>query len=86
MAYLDVRDLLAKRGIETTTDPGKGVQSLRTTRATRKGIKAARLIKRGHVHDPQRKVMGEIRLLNKVIGIAAKKWLTKQEILVLTES
>ena len=38
--------------LKRITDPGRGFQSLRTAKATLKGIKAIRMIKPGHVYDP----------------------------------
>ena len=52
-------------------DPGKGFQSLRTAKATLKGIEAIRMIKRGHIIDPPTNPIGEVRLLNELFDIAA---------------
>jgi len=57
--------------LKRLTDPGKGFQSLRTAKATLKGIEAVRMIKRGHVYDPPNGVLGEVRLLNEMFGLAA---------------
>ena len=57
--------------LKRLTNPGKGFQSLRTAKATLKGIEAVRMIKRGHVYDPPASVMGEVRLLNEMFGLAA---------------
>ncbi|WP_366523337.1 DDE-type integrase/transposase/recombinase [uncultured Roseobacter sp.] len=38
--------------LKRITDPGRGFQSLRTDKATLKGIDAVGMIKRGHVCDP----------------------------------
>ena len=57
--------------LKRLTNPGKGFQSLRTAKATLKGIEAVRMIKRGHVYDPPSGVMREVRLLNEMFGIAA---------------
>ena len=42
-------------------DPGKGIRSLRTVKATLNGIEAVGMIKRCNVYDPSRGVMGEVR-------------------------
>lgn len=58
--------------LKRLTDPGQRFHSLRTAKATLKGIEAIRMIKRGHVYDPPSGVTGEIYLLNGMFGIAAK--------------
>ncbi|MEM9321175.1 MAG: DDE-type integrase/transposase/recombinase [Pseudomonadota bacterium] len=53
------------------TDPGRSVQSLRTAKATLRGIEAFRMIKRGHISDPPPNVTREIRLINELFDRAA---------------
>jgi IS6 family transposase len=53
------------------TTPGKGFQSLRTAKATRKGIEAIRTIKRGHVTGRQIGITGEVSFVNGLFGLAA---------------
>ena len=57
--------------LKRITDPGKGFQSLRTAKATLKGIEAIRMIKRGHVFDPPANTTGEVRLLNELFELVA---------------
>ena len=57
--------------LKRITAPGKGFQSLRTAKATLKGIEAIRMIKRGHVIDPPANTTGEVRLLNELFELAA---------------
>lgn len=56
--------------LKRITDPGRGFQSLRTAKATLKGIEAIRMIKRGHVCDPPTNVTGEVRLLAELFDLA----------------
>ena len=56
--------------LKRITDPGRGFQSLRTAKATLKGIAAIGMIKRGHVCDPPTTVMGEVRLLARLFDLA----------------
>ncbi len=57
--------------LKRLTDPSKGFQSLRTAKATLKGVEAVCMIKRGHVYDPPVGVTGDIRLLHEMFGVAA---------------
>lgn len=57
--------------LKSITDPGRGFQSLRTAKATLKGIEAIRMIKPGHICDPPTNVMGEVRLLAELFDLAA---------------
>lgn len=53
------------------TDPGKGLQSLRTANATLQGVEAMRTIKRGQVHGKPAGVLGEILFVNSLFRLAA---------------
>lgn len=57
--------------LKRITDPGRGFQPLKTAKAMLRGIKAVRMIKRGHVCDPPTDVIGEIRLLAELFDLAA---------------
>lgn len=57
--------------LKRLTDPGKGFQSLRTAKATLKGIEAIRMIKRGHVHGRPEGITGEVSFVNRLFGLAA---------------
>lgn len=57
--------------LKRLTDPGKGFQSLRTTKATLKGIEAFRTIKRGHVFGRQDWITGEVSFVIRLFGLAA---------------
>ncbi len=52
-------------------DPGRGFQSLRTAKATLKGVEVHRMIKRGHYHGSREGIIGEIGFTNSLFGIAA---------------
>ena len=51
--------------------PTCGVQRMRTASATLKGFEVLRMIRRGHCGLAQRGVTGEIRLVNKLFGLAS---------------
>jgi len=57
--------------LKRLTDPGKGFQSLRTAKATLKGIEAIRTIKRGQINGLPTGVSGEISFLNGLFAAAA---------------
>ncbi len=57
--------------LKRLTVPGKGFQSLRTAKATLKGIEAIRTIKRGHVHGRTDGIVGEVSFVNELFGLAA---------------
>ena len=57
--------------LKRITDPGKGFQSLRTAKATLKGIEATRMIKNGHIIDPPGNPEGEVRLVEELFDLAA---------------
>ena len=51
--------------------PGKGFYSMRTAKATLKGIEAIRMIKRGHVHGKPDGITGEISFVAALFQTAA---------------
>jgi len=57
--------------LKRITDPGKGFQSLRTSKATLQGIEALRTIKRGHLFHKPTSAAAEVRLLESLFSIAA---------------
>ena len=52
-------------------DPGRGFQSLRTAKATLKGVEVHRMIKRGHPHGSREGVTVEIDITDSLFNIAA---------------
>ena len=52
-------------------DPSQGFQSLRTAKATLKGVEVHRMIKRGHYHGSIKGITGEIDFTKGLFGIAA---------------
>jgi transposase-like protein len=51
--------------------PTRGFQSMKTAAATLKGFEILRMIRRGHCIQRERRVTGEIRLVNQLFGLAA---------------
>ena len=51
--------------------PGRGFQSLRTAKATLKGVEVHCTIKKGHYHGSRKRISGEIDFSNGLFGIAA---------------
>jgi transposase-like protein len=51
--------------------PTRGFQSMKTAAATLKGFEIMRMIRRGHFLQRERRVTGEIRLVNQLFGLAA---------------
>jgi transposase, IS6 family len=51
--------------------PTRGFQSMKTAAATLKGFEIIRMIRRGHCIQRERRVTGEIRLVNQLFGLAA---------------
>lgn len=52
-------------------DPGRGFQSLRTAKATLKGVEVHRMIKRGHPHGSREGVTVEIDITDSLFNIAS---------------
>jgi transposase-like protein len=50
--------------------PTRGFQSMKTAGATLKGFEIMRMIRRGHCIQRERRVTGEIRLVNRLFGLA----------------
>lgn len=57
--------------LKRLTIHGKGFQSLRTAKATLKGIEAIRTTRRGHVHGRSDGIAGEVSFVNELFGLAA---------------
>lgn len=57
--------------LKRKTDPGEGFQSIRTAKATLKGVEAVRTIKRGHVQNSPDGVTGELLFRMNFFGLAA---------------
>jgi IS6 family transposase len=51
--------------------PTRGFQTMKTAAATLKGFEIMRMIRRGHCIQRERRVTGEIRLVNQLFGLAA---------------
>ncbi|MBL0407866.1 IS6 family transposase, partial [Microvirga aerilata] len=51
--------------------PTRGFQTMTTAAATLKGFEIMRMIRRGHCIQRERRVTGEIRLVNQFFGLAA---------------
>jgi IS6 family transposase len=51
--------------------PTRGFQSMNTAAATLTGFEIMRMIRRGHCIQRERRVTGEIRLINQLFGLAA---------------
>jgi transposase, IS6 family len=51
--------------------PARGSQSIKTACATIKGFEMMRMVRRGQYMLPALGVTGEIRLINKLFGLAA---------------
>jgi transposase, IS6 family len=51
--------------------PTRGCQRMKTASATLRGFEVMRMIRRGHCMLPQPGVTGEIRLVNRLFGLAA---------------
>jgi transposase, IS6 family len=50
--------------------PTRGFQSMKTAVATLTGFEIMRMIRRGHCIQRERRVTGEIRLINQLFGLA----------------
>jgi transposase, IS6 family len=51
--------------------PTRGFQTMKTAAATLMGFEIMRMIRRGHCIQRERRVTGEIRLINQLFGLAA---------------
>jgi transposase, IS6 family len=51
--------------------PTRGFQTMKTATATLTGFEIMRMIRRGHCLQRERRVTGEIRLINQLFGLAA---------------
>jgi transposase-like protein len=51
--------------------PTRGFQTMKTAAATLTGFEIMRMIRRGHCIQRERRVTGEIRLINQLFGLAA---------------
>ncbi|ANY85216.1 transposase (plasmid) [Microvirga ossetica] len=51
--------------------PTRGFQTMKTAAATLTGFEVMRMIRRGHYIQRERRVTGEIRLINQLFGLAA---------------
>jgi transposase, IS6 family len=51
--------------------PTRGFQTMKTAAATLKGFETMRMIRRGHCIQRERRATGEVRLVNRLFGLAA---------------
>ena len=51
--------------------PARGFQTMKTAAATLTGFETMRMIRRGHCIQRKRQATGEVRLVNRLFGLAA---------------